>query len=404
MRRLKLRQVSLLLLALGMVAASVTALASASQGAKRVTPETAYPWMPNGASPAGTPENNWQYPFGDYGLTGFSMLKEINTSNVSGLKQVWQASFNGPTYNGVEETEPIVVSGKAKNLPIESGTMYVSAAKGMLALNPVTGETLWKYTGPNPVGGAAYTSFGAGSRVESYGRGMVFTGQSDGSIVALDAKTGAPKWTAQVSGAGVFAGHTTLSPPAAHFYDDGKDGLVIGGPNYGDAPLRGHLDAYNAKTGALVWRFWTTPDPGQFPAILSWANPAEAALGGAATWTEFAYDPELKSVFLGTGNAYPYTGRQAGKNLWTASMVAVNSNTGALKWYFQSVHHDVWDYDQSNPPMILRVMIDGSGRRSRRGARRRATSSCGTPSTAARSRTSRSPRSRFRTRAARGSR
>ncbi len=162
-----------------------------------------------------------------------------------------------------------------------------------------------------------------------------------------------------MSGAGVFAGHTTLSPPATSFVEDGKDGLVLAGPNYGDAPLRGHLDAYNAKTGALVWRFWTTPDSGQLPAILSWANPAEAALGGGATWTEFGYDPELKTVLVGVGNAYPYTGRQPGKDLWTASMVALNSNTGGMKWFFQSVHHDIWDYDQSNPPMILRVMIDG---------------------------------------------
>src|SRR5262245_58368054 len=142
MRRLKVRQLSLLLVALGLVAASVTALASASQSSKRVTPETAYPWVPNGVAPAGTSANNWQYPFGDPGLTGFSMLKQINTSNVSGLKQAWQVSLDGADYNGAIETEPIVVSGKGKNLPMESGTMFVSAAKGMVALNPVTGETL----------------------------------------------------------------------------------------------------------------------------------------------------------------------------------------------------------------------------------------------------------------------
>src|SRR6478735_1707977 len=142
MRRLTVRQLSFAVLAIALIAGSMTALASAShqkKSSKQVSPESAYPWLPNGTAPAGTSTNNWQYPFGDEGLTGYSMLKQINTGNVSGLKQVWQTSLNGSSYNGVVETEPIVVSGKGKNLPLESGTMYVSAAKGMVALNPTTG-------------------------------------------------------------------------------------------------------------------------------------------------------------------------------------------------------------------------------------------------------------------------
>jgi glucose dehydrogenase len=347
------------ILVAGLVAGATVALASASSTSKRVSPETAYPWLPAGTTPAGTADNNWQYSNGDLGSTDYSLLKEINTSNVSKLHMVWQASFNGPGYNGLIEGAPIVVSGKGKNLPLENGTMFLSANKGMVALDPTSGKTLWTYQGPPGSSATQATFGGASSRTEAYGKGLVFTGQQDGSITALNAKTGAPVWTAQVSAVGTYAGHTSLTSPATNFWDDGKDGLVFAGPNYGDAPMRGHLDAYNAKTGDLVWRFFTTPDPSQFPYILSWANPAEAATGGGATWSNFAVDPQLGDVYVGVGNVYPETGRQPGKSLWSDSMIALDVRTGALRWYYQTVHHDEWDYDVSNPPVTFRGLVGG---------------------------------------------
>jgi quinohemoprotein ethanol dehydrogenase len=359
-----MRKLFVLFVAAGLAAAVLVALASAARGtagAKKITPgaEAGYPWLPPGTTPAGTSTNNWQYPGGDLGQTNYSLLKQINTSNVSKLKIAWQASFDGPTYGGNIQGAPIVVSGKGKNLPLEGATMFLSANAGMLALNPLTGAVLWTYKGPPTVNGSAATFAGSSARTEAYGNGMVFSGQQDGSIVALNSKTGAPIWTAQVSGAGVFAGHSSLVSPATVFYDDGKDGLVFAGPNAGDAPMRGHLDAYNAKTGVLAWRWWTTPDPNQFPYILSWANPAEAALGGSATWSSFAVDPQLHNVYFGTGNVYPYTGRAAGKDLWSSSMIAADVETGALRWYYQTVHHDEWDYDLSNPPSVFRALVNG---------------------------------------------
>src|SRR5438034_7691187 len=164
--------------------------------------------------------------------------------------------------------------------------MFESANKGMVALDPATGKILWSYVGPPPVNGAAQLSFGSSARTESYGSGMVFSGQQDGSVVALNAKTGAVAWTAQVSGVGVFAGHNSLTAPATTFASIGKNGTVFAGPNNGDSPMRGHMDALDAKTGNLIWRWFTTPDPGQVPYILTRANPAEAAVGGAAIWTD----------------------------------------------------------------------------------------------------------------------
>jgi glucose dehydrogenase len=199
--------------------------------------------------------------------------------------------------------------------------------------------------------------------MEQYFHGMVFMGQQDHTLVALNAKTGAPIWSVQTTAVGTFGASSGSlnAPPMMKAYDvpGSKDGIVLSGFTGGDSPLRGHQDAYNARTGKLIWRTWTTPDPNQLPFILTWANPAEAALGGAALWSQAAVDPQLGMVYFGTGNAYPETGRQPGKNLWTDSLMAVDWKTGALKWYFQHVHHDMWDYDAPGVPILANIRIDG---------------------------------------------
>jgi glucose dehydrogenase len=135
--------------------------------------------------------------------------------------------------------------------------------------------------------------------------------------------------------------------------------VIVSAPNGGESPFRGHLDAYNAKTGALIWRSWTTPDPTQLPYILTWANPAEASQGGAPDWSIPAIDPELGLVYFGTGNLFPWTGRQPGDNLWGTSIQAVDWKTGALRWYYQSMKHDIWDLDCPQPPTRFNTPIDG---------------------------------------------
>jgi glucose dehydrogenase len=359
-----MRKFTLFVVAAGTLAVTLVAIASASHSTSRgaaITPtaEKAYPWLAPGVTPAGTAENNWAYPRADYMGTNYSMLKQINTGNVGNLKMAWQKSFMGPALASTVQGAPIVVSGKGKNLPIESGTMLLSTNKGAVALNPVTGETLWSYVGPGAPNGALATFGGNAARASSFGRGLYYIGQQDGSVTALNAKTGAPVWTAQVSAAGGFAGHVSLTSPFTVFYEDGKNGMVITAPNNGDSPLRGHLDAYDAKTGNLIWRWWTTPDPTQFPFILTWSNPAEAALGGAAVWNDPSIDPQLGMIFTGTGNAYPYTGRQPGKNLWTESLVGLDLKTGSLKWYYQAVHHDNWDYDCPTPTILFNMTMKG---------------------------------------------
>jgi len=352
----------------GLVIGCVVSLAAASPTGGSVSPsqEVAWPWEPLGSAPAGTADNNWQYPKGDLADSQFSYLKQINTSNVSKLKVVWENSFADPAYTGGIQGVPMVVSGKDKNLPIESGTMFLSADKGLVALNPVNGKVIWQYIGPDPKpntpGGApaAQLQYGNTSKTQSFCNGLVITGQQDGSVAAINAKTGAPVWTNQVSAVSEFAGHTGQTSPVTDCdptAGPNHDGLVFAGPNGSSSPLRGHLDAIDAKTGELVWRWFTTPDPTQLPFILSWANPAEAALGGGGTWGSSAIDPGLHAVYSETGNAYSQLGRQPGKDLWTASSFALDENTGQLKWYWQEAHHDNWDLDHGGAPILMNMKI-----------------------------------------------
>ena len=273
--------------AIGALAAMTVTFASASGGTTRhaAKASTTYPWLPAGVTPAG---NDFEYAGGDMSNTRYSTLTQINTKNVSGLRQIWQNVYTG--YNQNPETfeaRPIVVSGANKNLPLASGTMFFPTNVGLVALNPTTGSNLWNYSGPATNTRAAT----AGAvvhvpRSEAFANGMVYVGQQDGSIAALNAKTGAPVWTVDVTAVGtagaISAGQE--SAPFVQYYDNGKSGLILAGVNGGESPMRGHFDAFDAKTGQLVWRFWATPDPTQLPFILTWGNPAEAATGGAACW------------------------------------------------------------------------------------------------------------------------
>jgi quinohemoprotein ethanol dehydrogenase len=363
MRRSNMRRLLLFIVAAGLAAVTAVALASAEPTSSG---SAAASFLPSGLTPAG---DNWLVGEGDLAGSRFSTLTQINASNVQNLKVDWNAQFDSPAITGGgglgsdgPESEPICCV---------NGMMYLAYTTGLVALDPATGSILWNYQGSyNPVAtqlhaGAAQPPGDANTnaRIESYNPALnyIYVGQQDGSIVALNAKTGAPVWTVNVQGTGTYGESAGAeSVPFAEYYAvPGADGIVLSAPNGGESPFRGHLDAYDAKTGALLWRVWNTPDPTQLPYILSWGNPAEAATAGAAVWSVPAVDPQLGMVFYGTGNPYPETGRQPGDDLWTESIMAVNWKTGALDWYFQTTHHDEFDLDLPHPPMVLNVPING---------------------------------------------
>jgi len=314
---------------------SLVALASAANNRKTAG-------VPQLYGPAG---GDWLSSEGSMNNFRFSSLKQITRANVKRLKVAWEASlYPSANYSaiGVEST------------PIErNGILYVPSTDGVAALDATTGAPVWTYRGVPNTHGLIGNLLAA--RALSIGLGMVFAGQADGSIVALDAKTGAVKWTTQIASVGTYPKKT--QPISIPFTVYGK-GVVLSGVNGGDSPLRGHIDAMNAKTGKLMWRFFTLPDLNN-PAIKTWANPAEAATGGAAVWSIPAIDTQLNMAYFGTGNPFPYTGRTAGLSLYADSEIAVNLKTGAMKWYYQGIHHDEWDYDCPTPPVLYNAPVNG---------------------------------------------
>ena len=206
----------------------------------------------------------------------YSSLSQINTTNVSHLKVAWTQPLDTP-----ETTSSKGVQG-LETTPIESGgTVYAPLANGVEAFNAVTGKPKWTYTSTVPMT-PAFGLFGGGdpSRDIATGDGMVFTGVQDGSIVALNATTGSQVWTAQPASAGTY----TTTVREANAFTVYANGVVLTGTNGGDTPLQGSIAAYDAKTGAFLWRWFTTPDPTDLPFILTWSNPVEAATGGASAW------------------------------------------------------------------------------------------------------------------------
>jgi alcohol dehydrogenase (cytochrome c) len=343
-----MRKVPFLAVAAVIVSATVVALASASRNATNPTS-----WLPQSVAPAG---KDWVSPGGDISNSRYSPLAQINANNVQNLHVVWNQQFNTPDIQFSPEGQPICCP---------NDLLYQPYIQGVAAMAPDTGQIAWNYAGP---ASPQLTQLGQRLRVDntrttSYSSklNLVYAGQQDGSIIALNAKTGAPVWTTSVIGAGTYGDVTGAeSAPFTKYYDvPNTNGILLSAPNGGESPFRGHLDGFDAKTGKLLWRAWNLPDPTQLPYILSWGNPAEAAIGGAADWSIPAVDPQLGTVYYGTGNPFPETGRAPGKDLWTESVMAVDWKTGALKWFFQATHHDWLDFDIPHPPMVLRVPIDG---------------------------------------------
>jgi alcohol dehydrogenase (cytochrome c) len=153
-------------------------------------------------------------------------------------------------------------------------------------------------------------------------------------------------------------GHAALSAPVVV-----GDKVVIGNSG-GDMASRGFLDAYNAQTGARVWRFWTIPGPGE-PGSETWSNPETMARGGGAMWVSGSYDPELNLLYWGTGNPNPnyYGEDRKGDNLYTASIVALDAATGKLRWHYQFTPHDTHDWDANQIPVLADISMQGQRRR-----------------------------------------
>ena len=291
-------------------------------------------------------QDNWLVYGGTYGSQRYSALDQVNTGNVNQLAVKW-AFQTGVIDAGLQST-PLVAD----------GVMYVTSNNNhVFALEATTGRMLWKYfyeptkpaSGPTPV---------SVSRGLALGHGHVYFGtESDNFVVALDMATGKEAWRTNVEDKDEFGCSIRNAPLVV------KDMVVVGG-RIGDSGHRGHLVAFDGKTGKQRWRFDVIPGPGE-KGHESWGGSPDWILGGGAPWTTGSYDPELNLVYWGTSNPSSdfYGGNRKGDNLYTNSVIALNGDTGKIQWHFQTIPHDVWDYDGAYECILADVMVNGRPRK-----------------------------------------
>ena len=274
---------------------------------------------------------NWPSYNGDYTGRRYSSLREIHRANVAQLRAAWV--FHPGNTQRLEVT-PVVIR----------GVMYVTSANDVFALDASTGRTLWHYSRPVSSGllddAAAHKSRGVAVWEQ-----FVYSETDDAHLLCLDARSGSLLWDVEYADKVKQYGGT--SAPLVV-----KDEVIVG-TSGGDSGVRGFVAAYDAKKGTLKWRLWTIPGPGEFGSA-SW--PGDLYLhGGATTWMPGTYDPELDTVYWTTSNAAPdFDGSsRPGDDLYTACVLAIDPNSGKLKWYFQFTPHDVYDYDANETPVLF---------------------------------------------------
>jgi alcohol dehydrogenase (cytochrome c) len=288
-----------------------------------------------------TIEENWPSYNGDYTGRRYSSLTQINPDNVGQLRAQWVFHSKNP---GTLEVTPVVVN----------GVMYITASNDVYALNSTNGRTLWHYSRPvshDLVDDAA----GHINRGVALLGTRLYMETDNAHLVCLDARSGHLLW--DVAYADWNKNYGATSAPLII-----KDKVLVG-TSGGDSGVRGFVAAYDANTGNLVWRLWTIPGPGEFGSS-SW--PGDAYLhGGGTTWMPGTYDPELNTVYWGTGNAAPdYDGSvRPGDDLYTASVLAIDPDMGKLKWYFQFTPHDLYDYDGEETPVLIDRLYQGKLRK-----------------------------------------
>ena len=292
---------------------------------------------------AASEPQNWLTYSGTTLSQRYSTLNEITPANVRSLELKW--IYQVQSLEKFEAT-PLVVD----------GVMYtVGAPNDVIALDAATGRVFWTYFyTPSTLARLCCGRVNRGLAILGH---TLYMGTIDGHLIALDSKTGGLVWNVTVGGARPDTGYGfTMAPLVV------KDKVLIGSVG-GEFGVRGFLAAIDAKTGKEAWRFNTIPGPGEKGhetwAGDSWKN------GGGPFWVTGSYDPDLNLTYWGIGNPGPdWNGdKRAGDNLYTESVVALDADTGALKWHFQFTPHDEFDYDSVQVPVLADIQFGGRPRK-----------------------------------------
>jgi acido-empty-quinoprotein group A len=280
--------------------------------------------------------DTWPTYNGDYSGRRFSPLDQINASNIGSLTLAWAFATHVSTI---------------KSTPLEvNGILYFSVPDNVWAVDARYGREIWHYQRTSE-----------GDHIGNRGLGMyknwLYFTTPDAHLVCLDAKDGTVRWIVELADPklGYFA---TMAPLVV------RDHVIVGVS--GDVTdVRGFLESRDPETGAVQWRWFTEPDPGQ-PGSETWPKDSDALLhGGGMTWMTGTFDPELNLLYWGTGNPNPVLAGEgrAGDNLYTCSIVALNPDTGKLAWYFQPSPHDVHDWDAVETPVLFDAEFRGKPRK-----------------------------------------
>jgi len=306
--------------------------------------------------------NLWVMPNGNYANNRYSPLDQINTSNVQNLRVAW--SFSTGVLRG-HEGGPLVLG----------DVMYIHTPfpNKVFALDlNKQGKILWKYEPRQDTSVIPVMCCDTVNRGVAYGDGKIFLYQADTTLVALDAKTGKVVWSAKNGDAS--KGETGTSAPMV------VNHKVYVGISGGEFGVRGHLTAYDTRTGKMVWRAYSTgPDSemlvdpqktthlgkpiGKNSSLSTWEGD-QWKIGGGTTWGWYSYDPDLNLIYYGTGNPSTWNPVQRpGDNRWSMTIFARDPDSGMAKWVYQMTPHDEWDYDGVNEMQLVDMKVNGQPRK-----------------------------------------
>ena len=324
-------------LASGLCAAITTAI---------VTSVTAAPHVSLDPAAIGkTPITSWTTFNGDYSGQRYSTLTQIGPENLNRLAQQWVFKITGI---GAQRGAPAPI---VKCTPLlVGGVLYITIPDHVWALDARTGNQIWHYDWIDHGGHLV------GQRGVGIWKTTVYFLTPDNWMIALNANTGQELWRKNYADA--RKQYFSTSAPLVI-----RNHIIVGvGGDAMDIP--GFLDAFDPETGDLQWTWWSTPRKGD-PALKTWPNEAASDHGGGMTWMPGTYDPDLNLLYWPTGNTNPVFAGQGrpGANLWTESIVALDPDTGKLRWYFQVSPHDTHDFDNTTAPILFDRVVDDKPRK-----------------------------------------